>query len=117
MPTRWRRIASIVGRASSQCLERYGKLVVPNPEPKLHACPDPAGLDEDEKEMLSEARARLANTKGKMAKRRARENQLEEARRLASLQRKRKPEGIDYEAAIRFQKSALADEDLPALHN
>ena len=33
-----------------------------------------------ELEMLSEARARLANTQGKKAKRKAREKQLEEAR-------------------------------------
>jgi hypothetical protein len=46
-------------------------------------------MDDDEKEMLSEARARLANTRGKKAKRKAREKQLEEARRLASLQKKR----------------------------
>jgi hypothetical protein len=39
--------------------------------------------------MLSEARARLANTQGKKAKRKARERQLEEARRLAALQKKR----------------------------
>ncbi len=45
--------------------------------------------DETEKEMLSEARARLANTLGKKAKRKARERQLEEARRLAILQKKR----------------------------
>ena len=42
-----------------------------------------------EKEMLSEARARLANTQGKKAKRKARERQLEEARRLAALQKRR----------------------------
>ena len=35
--------------------------------------------------MLSEARARLANTQGKKAKRKARERQLEEARQLAVL--------------------------------
>ena len=39
--------------------------------------------------MLSEARARLANTQGKKAKRKARERQLEEARRLAVLQKQR----------------------------
>lgn len=39
--------------------------------------------------MLSEARARLANTQGKKAKRKAREKQLSEARRLASLQKRR----------------------------
>ncbi len=45
------------------------------------ARPDPIDMDEVELEMLSEARARLANTQGKKAKRKAREKQLEEARR------------------------------------
>ena len=39
----------------------------PNPEVKP-ARPDAIDMDEDELEMLSEARARLANTKGKKAK-------------------------------------------------
>ena len=54
-------------------------------------------MDEDEKEMLSEARARLANTRGKKAKRKAREKQLEESRRLAALQKSRelKAAGIE----------------------
>ncbi|KAI4311700.1 hypothetical protein MLD38_036574 [Melastoma candidum] len=141
MPTQWRTIAPIVGRTPSQCLERYEKLldaacakdenyepgddprklkpgeIDPNPESKP-ARPDPVDMDEDEKEMLSEARARLANTRGKKAKRKAREKQLEEARRLASLQkrrelkaagidnrhRKRKRRGIDYNAEIPFEK-------------
>jgi pre-mRNA-splicing factor CDC5/CEF1 len=48
--------------------------------------------------MLAEARVRLANTKGKKAKRKGREKQIEEARRLASLQKKRelKAAGIDF---------------------
>src|SRR5260370_3619803 len=52
--------------------------------------------------MLSEARARLANTQGKKAKRKARERQLEEARRLAVLQKKRelKAAGIMYVSLI-----------------
>ncbi|KAK1627904.1 hypothetical protein QYE76_002219 [Lolium multiflorum] len=141
MPTQWRTIAPIVGRTPSQCLERYEKLldaacakdenyepnddprklrpgeIDPNPESKP-ARPDPVDMDEDEKEMLSEARARLANTRGKKAKRKAREKQLEEARRLASLQKrrelkaagidnrhkKRKRKGIDYNAEIPFEK-------------
>lgn len=71
-----------------------------------------------ELEMLSEARARLANTQGKKAKRKAREKQLEEARRLAALQKRRelraagievtsrrkKKRGVDYNAEIPFQK-------------
>ncbi|QRW15100.1 pre-mRNA-splicing factor CEF1 [Ceratobasidium sp. AG-Ba] len=88
----------------------------PDPETKA-ARPDPIDMDEDEKEMLSEARARLANTQGKKAKRKARERQLEEARRLAVLQKKRelkaagiimrhktKKKGMDYNADIPFEK-------------
>ena len=70
--------------------------------------------------MLSEARARLANTQGKKAKRKARERQLEESRRLALLQKRRelKNAGInikivnrkkgqmDYNADIPFEKRA-----------
>ncbi|KAL6299669.1 pre-mRNA splicing factor component-domain-containing protein [Sparassis latifolia] len=85
----------------------------PDPETKP-ARPDPIDMDEDEKEMLSEARARLANTQGKKAKRKARERQLEEARRLAVLQKKRElkaagiiqEEGMDYNADIPFEKKA-----------
>jgi pre-mRNA-splicing factor CDC5/CEF1 len=81
------------------------------------ARPDPVDMDDDEKEMLSEARARLANTQGKKAKRKARERQLEEARRVAFLQKKRelkaaginlrenkKKKGMDYNADIPFEK-------------
>ncbi|KAK9137916.1 hypothetical protein Sjap_008510 [Stephania japonica] len=123
MPTQWRTIAPIETAAGE---------IDPNPESKP-ARPDPVDMDEDEKEMLSEARARLANTRGKKAKRKAREKQLEEARRLASLQkrrelkaagidtrqRKRKRKGIDYNAEIPFEKRPppgfydVADEDRP----
>jgi len=143
MPTQWRTIASLVGRTASQCLEHYEFLLDqankkteddqlddprklkpgeldPNPETKP-ARPDPKDMDEDELEMLSEARARLANTQGKKAKRKAREKQLEEARRLAALQKRRelrqagiylsknpkgskRKKGIDYNAEIPLQK-------------
>ena len=53
------------------------------------ARPDPIDMDEDEKEMLSEARARLANTQGKKAKRKARERLLEDAKRMSALQKRR----------------------------
>ncbi|KIY01293.1 pre-mRNA-splicing factor cef1 [Fonsecaea multimorphosa CBS 102226] len=93
----------------------------PDPESKP-ARPDTIDLDEDEKEMLSEARARLANTQGKKAKRKARERQLEESRRLAVLQKRRelKNSGInikittrkkgqmDYNADIPFEKQAAS---------
>ncbi|KAF4342927.1 pre-mRNA-splicing factor cef-1 [Fusarium beomiforme] len=92
----------------------------PDPETKP-ARPDTIDLDEDEKEMLSEARARLANTQGKKAKRKARERQQEESRRLAALQKRRelKTAGInikvttrkkgemDYNADIPFERKAL----------
>lgn len=140
MPTQWRTIAPIIGRTAAQCLERYEYLldqaqkkedqdesedprklkpgeIDPNPETKP-ARPDPKDMDEDELEMLSEARARLANTQGKKAKRKAREKQLEEARRLAALQkrrelraagiqlapRNRKKRGVDYNREIPFEK-------------
>jgi pre-mRNA-splicing factor CDC5/CEF1 len=94
--------------------------VDPDPETKP-ARPDTIDLDEDEKEMLSEARARLANTQGKKAKRKARERQQEESRRLAALQKRRelKTAGInikvttrkkgqmDYNADIPFEKKAV----------
>ena len=61
-----------------------------DPAPEIKpARPDAIDMDEDELEMLSEARARLANTKGKKAKRKSREKQLAEARRLAKLQKRR----------------------------
>ncbi|KAJ2520762.1 Pre-mRNA-splicing factor cef1 [Coemansia sp. RSA 1939] len=72
-----------------------------NPSPETRpARPDPVDMDEDEKDMLSEARARLANTQGKKAKRKARERQIEEARRLATLQKRRelKAAGVDLKA-------------------
>jgi pre-mRNA-splicing factor CDC5/CEF1 len=118
MPNQWRTIAPIVGRTAAQCMDQYERLldqaqeehqetsddprrlrpgeIDPAPETKP-ARPDPIDMDEDEKEMLSEARARLANTKGKKAKRKARERQLEESRRLSMLQKRRelKAAGIE----------------------
>lgn len=44
--------------------------------------------------MLSEARARLANTQGKKAKRKAREKQLEEARSVSPPHAVRPTEGL-----------------------
>ncbi|RZF40584.1 hypothetical protein LSTR_LSTR007467 [Laodelphax striatellus] len=127
MPTQWRTIAPIIGRTAAQCLERYEYLldqaqkkeegedaaddprklkpgeIDPNPETKP-ARPDPKDMDEDELEMLSEARARLANTQGKKAKRKAREKQLEEARRLAALQKRRELRAAGIELAPRQKK-------------
>ena len=127
MPTQWRTIAPIVGRTSAQCLERYEHLldeaqrkaegldeeatearklkpgeIDPTPETKP-ARPDPIDMDDDELEMLSEARARLANTQGKKAKRKARERQLSDARRLASLQKRREMRAAGLAFARKFK--------------
>ncbi|KAG0226522.1 Pre-mRNA-splicing factor cef1 [Actinomortierella wolfii] len=80
----------------------------PDPETKP-ARPDPVDMDEDEKEMLSEARARLANTQGKKAKRKARERQLEEARRLATLQKKRELKAAGIELQPKKKKKGVMD--------
>ncbi|OUC43697.1 Myb-like DNA-binding domain protein [Trichinella nativa] len=139
MPTQWRTIAPIVGRTASQCLERYEFLldqaqkklegefqaeddprklrpgeIDPCPETKP-ARPDPIDMDEDELEMLSEARARLANTQGKKAKRKAREKQLEEARRMASLQKRRelRAAGIAWGRGRKFRKGIDYNEEIP----
>ncbi|KAJ2810832.1 hypothetical protein H4S07_002442 [Coemansia furcata] len=78
------------------------------------ARPDPVDMDEDEKDMLSEARASLENTQGKKAKRKARERQLEEARRLATLQKRRELKAagknklhLDYNAEIPYEKRPM----------
>ena len=122
MPNQWRTIAPIVGRTAGQCIEHYEQLldraqqvsggdgtddprklrpgeIDPAPEGKP-ARPDPIDMDEDEKEMLQEARARLANTQGKKAKRKARELQLDEARRLAMLQKRRELKAAGIESKL-----------------
>ncbi|KAK4149566.1 pre-mRNA splicing factor component-domain-containing protein [Chaetomidium leptoderma] len=88
--------------------------VDPDPETKP-ARPDTIDLDEDEKEMLSEARARLANTQGKKAKRKARERQQEESRRLASLQKRRelKTAGINIKVTTRKKGQMDYNADIP----
>ena len=101
MPAQWKTIGPLVGRTATQCQEHYEKLldeaaggkgddddeeglrhqplrvgqIDSHPETKP-ARPDPIDMDEDEIEMLQEARARLANTQGKKAKRKARAKRL-----------------------------------------
>ncbi|KAJ2907372.1 hypothetical protein MKZ38_003229 [Zalerion maritima] len=88
--------------------------VDPDPETKP-ARPDTIDLDEDEKEMLSEARARLANTQGKKAKRKARERQQEESRRMAALQKRRelKTAGINIKVVTRKKGQMDYNADIP----
>ncbi|KGG50620.1 hypothetical protein DI09_61p70 [Mitosporidium daphniae] len=128
LPSQWQTISSIVGRTAHQCLQHYeqlldaaqSKLLIegapsledldmlrglrpgeadPCPETRP-ARPDPVDMDDDEKEMLSEARARLANTQGKKAKRKAREKILNESRRLSLIQKRRELKEAGIEARI-----------------
>ena len=80
----------------------------PDPETRK-ALPDPVDMDEDEKEMLSEARARLANTQGKKAKRKARERQLDDSRRLAILQKRRELKAAGINTRLEFRRRGDMD--------
>ena len=59
--------------------------------------------------MLSEARARLANTKGKKAKRKAREKAMDEAKRLASLQKTRELRAAGLEVRLKTKNARTMD--------
>lgn len=140
MPAQWKTIGPLVGRTATQCQEHYEKLldeaagggkdggadednlrsqplrvgqIDSHPETKP-ARPDPIDMDEDEIEMLQEARARLANTQGKKAKRKAREKMLEQAKRLAELQKRRelKQAGLMSSQAKKTARKKSRDIDL-----
>ncbi|KAH8584038.1 CDC5 cell division cycle 5-like [Cryptosporidium sp. chipmunk genotype I] len=127
-PCQWRTIAPLVGRTAHQCLEHYELLldratgqkipkeldprvlkpgeIDPNPETKPSK-PDSIDMDEEEIEMLAEARARLANTNGRKAKRKARERYLEESRRIAMLQKRRELKAagmLSHASIMRYRK-------------
>lgn len=119
LPNQWRSIAPIMGRTATQCVERYQKLLddavrdededsdeelkdmglsgpgietlpaLGNAFESLPALPDAEDMDDDEREMISEAKARLANTQGKKATRKERERMLNESKRIATLQKRR----------------------------
>lgn len=143
MPAQWKTIGPLVGRTATQCQEHYEKLldeaagvgkddedasgtsnnlraqplrvgqIDSHPETKP-ARPDPIDMDEDEIEMLQEARARLANTQGKKAKRKAREKMLEQAKRLTELQKRRelKQAGLLSSQAKKTARKKSRDIDL-----
>lgn len=122
-PCQWKTIGDFIGRTAYQAMEHYEKLldkamnddqnagmdsrklkpgeIDPNPETKP-AKPDPIDMDEAEKDMLNEAKARIANRRGKKAKRKAREKQLEESRRLATLQKKRELRSAGIEIPVKL---------------
>lgn len=140
MPTQWQTIAPMIGRTPAQCLEHYELLldraqaesgeevstarklkpgeIDTHPEMRP-ARPDPVDMDEDQKESLNEALARLANTKGKKASRKSRELLLKETRRMALAQKQRelraagivrkkkrkKTDGINYATEIAFERT------------
>eukprot|EP00767_Chilomastix_cuspidata_P003131 gnl/Chilomastix_cuspidata/3248.p1 GENE.gnl/Chilomastix_cuspidata/3248~~gnl/Chilomastix_cuspidata/3248.p1 ORF type:complete len:650 (+),score=201.21 gnl/Chilomastix_cuspidata/3248:145-2094(+) len=134
-PSQWRTIAQIVGRTSFQCHEHYQHLIseaqgrtdgdedmTGEAAPEvLPARADPKDLDDSTREMISETKARIANVLGKKSKRRMRERQLEQSRRLATIQqnrelkasgmapqmRRRRMKGIDYNTET-FLKHAPA---------
>ena len=133
MPAQWKTIAPLVGRTAIQCQEHYEFLldqavtggggdddaarkqealrpgqIDSHPESKP-AKPDPIDMDEDELEMLQEARARLANTQGKKAKRKQRERMLQNAKRLADLQKRRelKQAGLDIRKRRKVRKQEI----------
>lgn len=80
-----------------------------NPETKV-ARPDAIDLDDDEKEMLSEARARLANTRGKKATRKARERMLEESKRIALLQKRRELKQAGFNTKLKAPKKKFKNQ-------
>lgn len=117
-PSQWRTIAPFVGRTPHQCVTHFEKLLDEaqgrekldndprklrpgeiDPVPEVRpARADPIDLEDDDREMIAEARVRIANVKGKKAKRKARERVIDEARRLAQLQKFRelRNAGVDF---------------------
>lgn len=144
-PSQWASISDMIGRTSQMCLDRYEHLLESSPSSStlrsetlknttsldsIPCLPDSVDMEDDEKEMLSEARARLANTQGKKAKRKARERLLDEAKRMSNIEkskdmklaglgnlkidsrirnsrRKAGSEELNYNAEIPFAKEAI----------
>lgn len=141
MPAQWKTVAPLVGRTAAQCQEHYEGLldqaatasaagaeggdgqasasmrnyqpgqIDSHPETKP-ARPDPIDMDEDEIEMLQEARARLANTQGKKAKRKAREKLLAQAKRLADLQKRRELKQAGLLSSVARKKARKKSRDI-----
>lgn len=139
MPAQWKTIGPIVGRTATQCQEHYERLldqaaaggdgkpaatdtlrqhtalrpgqIDAHPETRP-AKPDPIDMDEDEMEMLQEARARLANTVGKKAKRKQREKMLAQAKRLADLQKRRELKQAGLLSAAARKKSSTRSKEI-----
>lgn len=147
LPHQWRSIAPIIGRTATQCVERYQQLLeaaikndddneddlkltgpgietlpaLGNAFESLPSRPDLEEMDEDEQEMLSEAKARLANTQGKKAKRKDRERMLNESKRISLLQKRRelKAAGVNVSLELRNKRKRTEfdyNADIPHEH-
>lgn len=116
LPNQWRTIADAMGRTAQVCIDRYNQLLegdsefgvssslqlqYPNNAETQAAKPDGIELEDEEREMLAEARARLVNTKGKKATRKVRERMLEESKRIAQLQNRRELKQAGERATIK----------------
>ncbi|AMD18576.1 HBL326Cp [Eremothecium sinecaudum] len=121
LPNQWRTIGDMMGRTAQLCLDRYNKLLEEdgeqdtlrvgefNPNADTQAArPDREELEDDEREMLAEARARLLNTQGKKATRKIRERMLEESKRVAYLQKRRELKQAGVDSKIRAPKKKFA---------
>ncbi|KAL0233265.1 hypothetical protein GEMRC1_012010 [Eukaryota sp. GEM-RC1] len=133
MPSQWRSISQAVGRTPHQCITHYqflldlaeGGPVDPSLDPRrllpgdIDLTPevrpaklDPVHMDDAEKEMLAEARARLANTLGKRSKRKLRERRLEVARRAAHRQRRQELAAVGIEPPKKTGRKKEGEWDL-----
>lgn len=139
LPNQWRTISDMMGRTAQLCMERYNKLLSSEDISELNesdvnkdlrvgtssgfkvgdinphadtqiAKPDNNELEDDEKEMLAEARARLLNTQGKKGTRRIRERMLEESKRIAELQKRRELKQAGVKLSAKKQKKKYTDE-------
>lgn len=81
-----------IGQPTAQIIdndESNGPNFAHETQPAQAGSDDDESMEDDDREMLAEAKARLSNTQGKKAKRKARERMLEESKRLALLQKRR----------------------------
>lgn len=76
----------------------------------LPSRPDAEDMEDDEREMLSEAKARLANTQGKKAKRKDRERMLDESKRVALLQKRRELKAAGINVSLTLKNKARRKE-------
>jgi hypothetical protein len=81
--------------------------MLPNFE-TLDPIPDPVDMDQESKEMLAEARARLANTQGKKARRKARERQPDAPRKVTARRKARELESL---GLVLGKKNVWEDEE------